>query len=1614
MPIITYLDIEVVEAKRGAFADGGGYIQEIGAVREDQVFRGKRISELEAFVAGSDLLCGHNMVDHDLRVLREAGMSMELATLPAIDTLYLSPLLFAEKAVHRLQKDYLDKGGTNDPVADAQLTADLLSDLRLRWDRLPEYLRQLYFGLLSEDRHFSGFMTWVQATAVAADLAQAIQTHLHEQLCVSQDFAQLIREQPVALAYSIAQITEANQKAVTPAWARHTYSELPAVLYQLRGARCDSSSCTYCQNRLDPVKGLQRHFGYPSFRKFEGDTAKALQQQVVEAALSQESFMAIFPTGGGKSLTFQLPALMANEAQRALTVVISPLQSLMKDQVDVLMNRHDIVNAVTINGLLSPLERISAIERVASGEVALLYLSPEALRSKTMVKLLQTRHISRFVIDEAHCFSAWGQDFRTDYLYIARFIRKLHEAKGLSQAIPISCFTATARPAVVHDIRQYFQKELQIDLRLFRTFQNRPNLRYHVVAASSEEEKQQRLVELISQHEGPKIVYVSRTKKAEKLAEHLSRYGFSARPYHGKLDRSIKNDNQNAFMQEEVDTIVATTAFGMGVDKDNVEAVIHYDISDSLENYMQESGRAGRSPQLNAFCYILFDEQDLDHHFQLLNNTRLNHKEVARIWNAVKYFRKEVIQRSALELASRAGWDTEGRAMEIRVKAALAALEQRQYLVREENDTRVFATSILARNAEEANAILDESEALEGDELMHAKRIFSAVISRQKEIRADYLAELLDLKRPFVERVLNLFRELGLIGYELELEALAYKGKGLHNSGSVLCKFLTLERTLFEALFTHEQRVTRDSLRRLNQHCLDQGIDTNLNDIRNVLNYWSLTRLIQKTRLDAQHGLYRFKLRRSYDLARTTVHTREKHAPQVLAILLARFGKQKDTDEAAGRKRMDTRLNFTIEGLKKEVELAFSPQLELDDYERMVLFFHFLHAIELERGLLIFYQPMRIQRLEKKLQKQYTKDDHQFLEDFYERRIQQIHIVGKYARLALENPQAAEEFSARYFQMDYADFISHYFPKDNDRKKLIRALTESKYRELFADLSEEQLAVINDKKSERILVAAGPGSGKTRILVHKVASLLWLENMKPEQFLMLTFSRPAANEFRSRLKALAGSTAWHIDIHTYHSYAFHLLGQLGDLQKSEGIIDQALKAIEAGNAPMEKVENKSVLVIDEYQDVSEQEFALIEAIIDKAENIRVIAVGDDDQNIYAFRGSSVEYMRRFQKHPKCSTHELVNNFRAAPNLVALSNRFLAGMASDRIKSGMDLQAIQQANGSITINEYTASKNLILPLVESIAKETFDGTTGILTTTNEEAMLIHNQLLQRGIPARLVTDQSGFRLGQLLELQWFTYHLRKTKSPEQDRLDDETWKNTQKDLEIRFSNSDKLWLARLVIESFAEQNPRKFFQAWQLFLYEAQTQDFLFARGKEILVSTMHKAKGKEFGRVALLLNRNQLDREEQKRVVYVALTRAKQRLHIHTRLPLFRSWSLPGLTHHRHEQTYPAPSTLWFSCSMKEVYLGFFERPEVQQGIRKLHAGTELQVLSQAAGQFGLEEGKPLVTLSRKGVQRMEKMLADGYRIQKVKVDYLVRWRSKNEGAKKVTVVLVVVVVTHL
>ena len=528
-------------------------VADYGAVREDgAVMHTHSKADFDAFVSGCDIVCGHNIIRHDLKYTALRGNPT------IVDTLFLSPLLFPKRPYHHLVKDdKLQVDELNNPVNDSMKARDLLSEEIAAWNELTPIRKEIYYQLLHDSTEFRGFFKFIQYVSAIQqsflgrilntrpDWIKLIPKEFEGKVCSHADFDMLVKQYPIELAYCLAVIGADDVFSIAPAWVIRNYPQVVNVMNLLCNTSC--GDCEYCHQRLDAHSGLKEFFGYEEFRTFDG---VPMQQQAVESAIRGESLLTIFPTGGGKSLTFQLPALMAGRNTHGLTVVISPLQSLMKDQVDNLAAR-GISEAVTINGLLDPIERATAIGQVADGTANLLYIAPEMLRSKTIERLLLGRDVVRFVIDEAHCFSAWGHDFRVDYLYIGDFIRQLQDKKQLQKPIAVSCFTATAKQKVISDICDYFRMKLGLELKVFAANAERKNLRYSVLHADTADEKYNLLRSLILGHNCPTIVYVSRTKRTRQLADHLVSDGIRALPFNGKMEAAEKVKNQNAFMSGE-------------------------------------------------------------------------------------------------------------------------------------------------------------------------------------------------------------------------------------------------------------------------------------------------------------------------------------------------------------------------------------------------------------------------------------------------------------------------------------------------------------------------------------------------------------------------------------------------------------------------------------------------------------------------------------------------------------------------------------------------------------------------------------------------------------------------------------------------------------------------------------------------------------------------------------------------------------------------------------------------------------------------------------------------------------------------------------------------------
>ncbi len=350
-------------------------------------------------------------------------------------------------------------------------------------------------------------------------------------------------------------------------------------------------------------------------KKFGFDRFKGNQEAIIQNVLDGKDTFVLMPTGGGKSLCYQLPSLMLE----GTAIVISPLIALMKNQVDAMRNfsEEDGV-AHFLNSSLTK----AAIEEVKadlkSGKTKLLYVAPESLTKEENVLFLKTIKISFYAIDEAHCISEWGHDFRPEYRKIREMVEKIGSA-------PIIALTATATPKVQHDIKKNLG---MTNATIFKSSFNRPNLYYEVRPKTSNVDKD--LIKFVKSQAGKSgIVYCLSRKKVEELTEALVVNGISALPYHAGMDSAVRSENQDNFLMEKVDVIVATIAFGMGIDKPDVRYVVHYDIPKSLEGYYQETGRAGRDGG-EGTCIVFYNNKDLQKLEKFLQDKPINEKEIGR------------------------------------------------------------------------------------------------------------------------------------------------------------------------------------------------------------------------------------------------------------------------------------------------------------------------------------------------------------------------------------------------------------------------------------------------------------------------------------------------------------------------------------------------------------------------------------------------------------------------------------------------------------------------------------------------------------------------------------------------------------------------------------------------------------------------------------------------------------------------------------------------------------------------------------------------------------------------------------------------------------------------
>ena len=1062
----------------------------------------------------------------------------------------------------------------------------------------------------------------------------------------------------------------------------------------------------------------------------------------------------------------------------------------------------------------------------------------------------------------------------------------------------------------------------------------------------------------------------------------------------------------------------------MGVDKSDVGLVIHYDISDSLENYVQEAGRAGRDPHLDAKCYVLYSDEDLDKHFILLNQTKLSISEIQQVWKAVKDFTKQRphVSCSALEIARQAGWDDSVSDIETRVRTALSALEQSGYIERGNNIPHVYATGITVKNMDEARLRLTESPLFSEDEMQNAIRIIKSLITQkhiakaqdsEAESRIDYLADILGLSKRDVISSVDRMRQEGILADTRDISAyLQDISDKQRKPQQMLENFAKLERYILEHIPDESLHIT---YKQLNDNAVHDGINTSTEKkIRTLLYFLAVKGYAHKK----EDGVRNLIVTRDKDIE--TIIKRFERRIEVCRFIIERLYSLAEeisktvTEESNNSSSVDSKekpLQFSVvellNDLKSCSQSLFSDfsSLQLEDVEEALLYLSKIGAMKLEGGFLVLYNAMAIKRT-KELRLRYKQEDYRMLNEFYKQKIQQIHIVGEYANLMVRDYDAALQYVQDYFQMDYHHFISKYF-KGNRETEIERNVTPSKYKKLFGMLSKRQKEIIDDHESRCIVVAAGPGSGKTRVLVHKLASLLLLEDVKHEQLLMLTFSRAAATEFKQRLMQLIGNAAHFVEIKTFHSYCFDLLGRVGNLDEAGDVVKQAAEMINNGEVEPNRI-SKTVLVIDEAQDMSKDDYALVTALMKANEEMRVIAVGDDDQNIYEFRGSNSRYLYELTQTEHSRFIEMTENYRSLRHIVNAANDFARNIRQ-RIKS-TPIISMSQEDGEVRIvkHPYEIQEKKVYmyhPILEDVtrllrsnASKEADAssrkkneTISILTQTNEEAVIMLALLHSHNIKAKLVQSMDGLRFWNLAEVRYFLKKIdqgiKETKSP---IISDDIWETTKQLTFQKYATSQALPYLRRSLQIFEQTNRAKYYSDLREFVFESSVEDFCDISKSDIVVSTIHKAKGHEFDHVLMLITHPEHPTDDILRRYYVGMTRAKRTLTIHTNGNLFDS--LKSAQHLYDAQAYDEPNEIVLQLSHKDVNLGF-SKPH-KDAILCLRSGMPLTYHDHCLCLPST--GRDIAQLSIKMKEKLGKWELKGYKVTAARIRFIVAWKSKD------------------
>jgi ATP-dependent DNA helicase RecQ len=1531
----VYLDLEINTDKK---------IYRIGLVSPNSAEEfSKNITQaykqLNSLKKSKLAICGHNFRRFDYPRLTKEQPQLSHWTI--IDTLELSVLTFPLQPSHKLSKDYKQSEySSNNPLEDARATRLLLHQQLEALVKKPPQVQQLFTWLLTcgdEDADtaykqlFCDVLGWkIQQPTIEA-LPHMMLTGMND------SYLQHLWKQPQSYSFDTrlcvaallawnyeCNITESVQ--VYSNWLRHLPT-FPDVLDGLCPLKEDKLIYSYLKEFGDEENPIEE-FRVP-------------QKQAIQAILNRENPLVIMPTGGGKSLCYQLPALMLHKEHKALSVVISPLQALMADQVADL-EKQELYFATFINGNLTALERQQRLEELRAGSKGLLYISPEQLRSMSIRALLEQRLPAMWVIDEAHCISQWGHDFRPDYRYIPKFIKELYKERPLAMPL-LALMTATATTGVVEDIKTLFaEHELNISHTL-GGFLSRDNLTFEVLSTNGDKDQVLlRKVEESIESGGSVLIYTTTRKNSEKLAELLNQSNIYAKHYHGKLSKEQKQEVLEEFKSGELKVVTATCAFGMGINRKDVRAVIHHCMSANLEGYVQEAGRAGRDDKPST-CTLLFDPKDTDTIFYLQSLNQLSEQELTDIFIATRNVRDHIFGNASedwfwvtpneifFESSLNEEFGQEPEQRDTKIKVALHYLENFKMVKRAENSSTfiqfelqhsTFSESMKQFEKYSRMKNLSRYEAEKFERLIQAMHVAKAYWKERNESFAlDRLSDEAGISLHDLTSRIRELQKAEVCSVEIPL-MLTITKNARGDARSNYERLRQLEEKVVNVLC--DEMLKNENEIQINLGALAARLDPNnsqkirASSITSIIEGWVSQKWV--------------KLRTIFrDTVRLWDIKVSDHLPQhqlltdtILEILYQAL---------EGKKGAKLALQYELGKLANEVTQKTQLVVDNKELESALFWLHQRKILRVSDGLNLFQQFLKVKVTKDVDYRTAAWEYPTQVKPYYDEQTKRTHIMVQYGKLS--SPQERQQFVKDYFTQEPQAFHRKYqLPPQHI---ITQPVLPEDSASILDPLNSSQKEIVQ-ASSPTMAVIAGPGSGKTRTIVHRIAYLVKVKRVEPQRILLLAYNRNAIRELRLRLQKLIGSQASRIRIYTFHGLALAILGRtLGEYTKTQSkdffdkLLVEACDLIEKGEEfeevsenPDEDIQARRIqllgrleyIFVDEYQDVSESEYRMIKLIAGLNESkektsdkkkqkkkipsvqINLCVIGDDDQNIYSFRGADTKYILQFEEEYKAKRLLLVENYRSTESIIQVANKLISHN-TQRCKKTLDEQVKidkhRQGHIGLPVEAYTfgSANSQAVWIQQRILSWIQQGTApheiALLARQWNSLNPIRLLLEAVEIPTySLKTD--GIKLVRNLVTCQLIDNLK--SQGHKIFLPEESIFSYFENFFIQLRHSLQEPTVKTLLKIAGDIDQERGFgsedQALPISAVDVLTAIFEFNESSEVmldekavLITSCHGAKGLEFNKVILLgddFKTSLSEIESERRLFYVAMTRAKEEL----------------------------------------------------------------------------------------------------------------------------------------